>query len=59
MKTDKDFLKARDIQDLFDVSRSKAYKIITMLKERYEIEEDRLPVHGCIPTKIVKKHFNI
>ncbi|MFV0551027.1 MAG: hypothetical protein ACK5L6_03770 [Anaerorhabdus sp.] len=58
-KPDKPFMRAKDIQEYFGVSRNQSYAIIRKVKEQYKIDENRLPVRACVPTKELLKFYQI
>lgn len=58
-KPDKPFMRAKDIQNYFGVSRNQSYAIIRKVKEEYEIDVNRLPVVSCVPTKELLKYYGL
>lgn len=55
----KPFLKADDLCILFDVGKTKAYELISIVKVAENIDEKRLPVKCCVPTFAVIDYFQL
>jgi hypothetical protein len=55
---EKPFYSCKDICEIYDISRSKAYQHIKKIKAIYHIDEDRLPRKGVVPSYMVKDHFS-
>lgn len=55
---EKPFYSCKDICEIYDISRSKAYQHIKKIKAIYHIDEDRLPRKGMLPVAIVKDYFH-
>lgn len=55
---EKPFYSCKDICEIYDISRSKAYQHIKKIKKIYQIDEERLPRKGVVPAFMVKEYFN-
>ena len=51
------FYNNKDICEIYGISRTKAYKHIRIIREKYEIDESRLPRKGVLPAEMVKDYF--
>lgn len=51
------FIGNKEVQRILNVGRTKAYQIMNMLLETYEINDEKLPRKGVIPLSILEEYY--